>query len=231
MTRTSEILTAARREGRVSLLEPEAKTICQEYGIPVAEFKVAANEREAVESAEKMGFPVALKIVSPDIVHKTDVGGVVLGLKTAKDVRRAYGTILANVERHTPEAKVSGILVEEMAPASTEVIVGAIKDSQFGPTLMFGLGGVFVEILKDVVFRIAPVTKQEAELMISELAAYPVLKGYRNRPPCDTHVLATIIAQTSRLVMAHTEIKELDLNPVMVYEKGAKAVDARIILE
>jgi acyl-CoA synthetase (NDP forming) len=231
MTRTAEILATARREGRPSLSEPEAKTVCQEYGIPVTAFEIAEDETEAAELAEEIGFPVVLKILSPDIVHKTDVGGVMLGLKTAKEVRHAYRTILASVKKHKPETRVTGIVVQEMAPPSTEVIVGAIRDSQFGPTLMFGLGGVFVEILKDVVFRIAPVTRPEAELMISELRAYPVLKGYRNQPPRDTYAIADIITQTSKLVMAHMEIKELDLNPVIVYQRGAKTVDARIILE
>jgi acetyl-CoA synthetase (ADP-forming) len=231
MGKVSEILATVRRENRKNLLEPEAKTICQEYNIPVTKFKVAKEEKEAVRFAEEIGFPVVLKIVSPDIIHKSDVGGVMLNLKTAHEVEKAYKKILANVRNHQPNAKVSGVLVQEMAPASTEVIVGAIKDDQFGPSMMFGLGGIFVEILKDVVFRIAPVTKQEAELMITEIKAYPVLKGYRNQPPLDTNAIADIIVNTSKLVTDHLEIKELDLNPVMVYEKGAKTVDARIILE
>ena len=231
MGKVSEILANICKENRKNLLEPEAKTICQEYNIPVTRFEVAKSEEEAVKFAEKIGFPVVLKIVSPDIIHKSDVGGVMLDLKTALEVERAYRTILANVNNHQPSAKVSGILIQEMAPSSTEVIIGAIKDDQFGPTLMFGLGGIFVEILKDVAFRIAPVTKQEAELMITEIKAYPVLKGYRNQPPLDINAIAEIIVNTSKLVTDHQEIKELDLNPIMVYEKGAKTVDARIILE
>jgi len=231
MGKVSEILATVRRENRKNLLEPEAKTICREYNIPVTKFKVAKEEKEAVRFAEEIGFPVVLKIVSPDIIHKSDVGGVMLNLKTAPEVEKAYKKILANVRNHYPNAKISGILVQEMAPASTEVIVGAIKDNQFGPSMMFGLGGIFVEILKDVVFRIAPVTKQEAKLMITEIKAYPVLKGYRNQPPLDTIAIADIIVNTSKLVTDHLEIKELDLNPVMVYENGATTVDARIILE
>jgi acyl-CoA synthetase (NDP forming) len=122
-------------------------------------------------------------------------------------------------------------LVQEMAPQSTEVIVGAIKDPQFGQTLMFGLGGIFVELLKDVTFRVAPITRQDAEEMITEVKAYPLLKGYRNTPPADINAIVTILLNTSKLIMDHPEIKELDLNPVMAYEKGAKTVDARIILE
>jgi len=231
MEKASEILTKVHKEDRKNLLEPEAKAICEEYNIPVTRFKVAKKEEEAAKFAEEIGFPVVLKIVSPDIVHKSDVGGVMLNLKTASKVREAYRTILVNVEKHQPNVRISGVLVQEMAPQSTEVIVGAIKDDQFGPSVMFGLGGIFVEVLEDVAFRIAPVTKQEAKLMITEIKAYPVLKGYRNQPPLDTNAIADIIVNTSKLVTDHQEIKELDLNPVMVYENGAKTVDARIILE
>jgi len=146
-------------------------------------------------------------------------------------VKNAYKQILENVKKHKPKAKIVGVLIQEMAPSSTEVIVGAIKDPQFGPALMFGLGGIFVEVLKDVTFRVAPVTEDEAREMITEVKAYPLLKGYRNLPPADIETIVKIIQNTSRLVMEHQEIKELDLNPIMVYEKGAKTVDARIILE
>jgi acetyl-CoA synthetase (ADP-forming) len=221
----------AYREERKYLFETEAKTVCMEYGIPVTKFKLAENEAEAVKFAEEIGYPVVLKIVSPDIIHKSDVGGVIVGLKSAKDVRNAYKQIIGNVKKHRADAKIVGILVQEMAPSSTEVIVGAIKDPQFGPALMFGLGGIFVEVLKDVTFRIAPITKDEASEMIAEVKAYPLLKGYRNMPPADVEAIVQILLNASRLVMDHQEIKELDLNPIMVYEKGAKTVDARIILE
>jgi acyl-CoA synthetase (NDP forming) len=231
MKKVSEIITNVRKENRKNLLEPEAKAICQEYNLPVTEFKVARKENDAVKFAEEIGYPVVLKIVSPDIIHKSDVGGVVINLKAADEVERAYKTIITNVKKHQPDAKIHGILVQEMAPPSTEIIIGAIKDDQFGPSVMFGLGGIFVEVLKDVVFRIAPVTKQEAEVMIKEIKAYPVLKGYRNQPPLDINAISDTIVKTSKLVTDYQEIKELDLNPVMVYEKGAKIVDARIILE
>ena len=219
------------KEGRKFLLETEAKTVCMEYGIPVTKFQLAKIEAEAVKFAEEIGYPIVLKIVSPDIIHKSDVGGVVVGLKTAKDVRNAYKQILESIKKHKADAKIVGVLVQEMAPSSTEVIVGAIKDPQFGPALMFGLGGIFVEVLKDVTFRVAPITVDEAREMITEVKAYPLLKGYRNQPPADIEAIVQILLNTSRLVMEHQEIKELDLNPIMVYEKGAKTVDARIILE
>ena len=213
------------------MLESEAKTVCRAYGIPVTDFEVAKNVAEAVEFADEIGYPVVLKIVSPDIIHKSDVGGVVVNLRNARDIRKAYKQISKNVRKHKAKAKIVGMLVQEMAPESTEVIVGATKDPQFGPTLMFGLGGVFVEILKDVTFRIAPVTEDEAREMITEVKAYPLLKGYRNMPSADIEAIVKILLNTSKLVMEHQEIKELDLNPIIVYEKGAKTVDARIVLE
>ena len=231
MNLTADILSQARREGRKALLETEAKKICMEYSIPVTKFELAKNETEAVKEANKIGYPVVLKIVSPDIIHKSDVGGVVVNLRDEKGVQNAYNRILKNVKKHNAEARIIGMLVQEMAPPSTEVIVGAIKDPQFGPSVMFGLGGIFVEVLKDVTFRVAPITRDEACEMISEVKAYPLLKGYRNTPPVDIGAIAEILLNTSKLVIDHQEIKELDLNPIMVYEKGAKTVDARIILE
>ncbi len=231
MKEIASSFSQARKEGRKALLETEAKTVCMEYNIPVTKFKLAKNEEEAVKCAATIGFPVVLKIVSPDIIHKSDVGGVIVDIKNQNDVRTSYKQIVRNVKKSNPDAKIAGILVQEMAPSGTEVIVGSIKDPQFGPAIMFGLGGVFVEVLKDVTFRIAPITEDEACEMISEVKAYPLLKGYRNTPPADLKAITNILVNTSKLVMDHPEIKELDLNPIMVYEKGAKTVDARIILE
>ncbi len=231
MNQTSKIISQAKKEGRKALLEPEAKMICTEYGIPVTKFKVASNEKEAAKYADEIGYPVVLKIVSPDIIHKSDAGGVIVNLKNPIEIITAYNKILENVKKYKSDARIVGILVQEMAPNSTEVIVGAIKDPQFGQTLMFGLGGIFVEILKDVNFRIAPISIDDATEMITQLKAYPLLKGFRNTPPADIDALVGILCSTSRLVMDYPEIKELDLNPVLAYKKGAKTVDARIILE
>ncbi len=231
MEKVTQIFNEARKEKRKYLLETEAKTICMEYGIPVTKFKLAKSEQEAVKFANEIGYPIVLKIASPDIIHKFDVGGVMLNLKNQAEVKDAYNQILANVKRHKSDAKIIGIVVQEMAAPSTEVIVGATKDPQFGPALMFGLGGVFVEVLKDVTFRIAPITEEDAREMITEVKAYPILKGYRGQPPADIEAIVKILLNTSKLVMDHQEIKELDLNPIIVYEKGAKTVDARIILE
>jgi len=231
MEKARQIFNETRKEKRNYLLETEAKTICMEYGIPVTKFKLAKSEQEAIRFANEIGYPIVLKIASPDIIHKFDVGGVILNLKNQAEVKDAYNKILANIKRHKSDAKIVGIVVQEMAPPSTEVIVGAAKDPQFGPALMFGLGGIFVEVLKDVTFRIAPITEEDAREMITEVKAYPILKGYRGQPPADIEAIVKILLNTSKLVMEHQEIKELDLNPIMVYEKGAKTVDARIILE
>jgi acetate---CoA ligase (ADP-forming) subunit beta len=231
LNQTSKIINQAKKEGRKALLEPEAKMICMEYGILVTKFKVALNEKEAAKHADEIGYPVVLKIVSPDIIHKSDAGGVIVNLKNPAEVTNAYKKIIENVKKYNAKAKIVGVLVQEMAPQSTEVIVGAIKDPQFGQAIMFGLGGIFVEIFKDVNFRIAPLTLDDAKEMITELKAYPLLKGFRNTPPADIDALISILCNTSRLVMDNQEIKELDLNPIMAYQKGAKTVDARIILE
>jgi len=202
-----------------------------EYDIPVTTFNLAKNLEEAAKFATQIGFPVVLKIVSPDIIHKSDAGGVILNLNNIFEVRSAYQTILDNAKKYNTEAKILGVLVQEMAPQSTEVIVGAIKDPQFGQTLMFGLGGIFVELLSDVAFMIAPITREEAYEMITKVKAYPLLKGYRKKSKADIEAIIRVLLNVSKLVIDYPEIKELDLNPIMAYEKGAKTVDARIILE
>jgi acetyl-CoA synthetase (ADP-forming) len=228
--KAKDIINKALNEGRKSLLEPEAKMLCKEYGIPTPEFTLAKNVNEAMDFAEKIGYPVVLKIVSPDIIHKTEAGGVLIDLKNRDDVRKGFEKIIENVRNYRPNAKIVGILVQKMAPQSTEIIVGGIKDPQFGPTLMFGLGGVFVEVLKDVTFRVAPITEEDAKEMIKEIKAYPILKGYRGEKPKDEDTIVKILLAASKLMLENEEIDQMDLNPIMVYEKGASVVDARIIL-
>ncbi len=169
MNQTQKIINQAKKEGRKALLETEAKTICAEYGIPVTKFNIAKNEKEAITQADQIGYPIVLKIVSPDIIHKSDAGGVIVNLKTAADVAAGYKKIIENATKYKADAKIVGVLVSEMAPQSTEVIVGAVKDPQFGQTVMFGLGGIFVELLKDVNFRVAPLTADDAKEMIMQL--------------------------------------------------------------
>ncbi len=231
MNQITQIITQVQNQNRKALLETEAKTILIQYDIPVPKFNLAKTPEEAAVQANKIGYPVVLKIVSPDIIHKTDAGGVLLNLKTQAEVTDGYQKIISNIKKYKPNAQIAGILVQELAPQSTEVIVGAIKDPQFGQTVMFGLGGIFVELLKDVNFRVAPITEEDAKEMIVRLKAFPLLNGYRNTPSADIDALVAILCNVSRLVMEHPEIKELDLNPIMAYPKGAKTVDARIILQ
>jgi len=229
--KVTKIFEQAKTEGRKFLLEYEAKAVCQEYGIPVTKVKISKNAKEAAELSAQIGYPVVLKIISPDVLHKFDVGGVILDVNSKEEAKSAYNKIVENVKKHKPNAQIDGILIQEMAPSSTEVIVGCIKDPQFGPTLMFGFGGTFVEVMKDVSFRIAPIYETDAREMMTEVKAYPILQGCRGQPPADIEALTKILLNVSKLVMDYPEIRELDLNPIMVYEKGAKTVDARIILE
>lgn len=229
--KVAKIFEKVRADGRSFLLEHEAKNVCKEYDIPVTQLKIAQTVEEAANYSKEIGYPTVFKILSPDVIHKFDVGGVILDINSPEDAKIAYNQIIQNVKTHKPNAKINGILIQEMAPASTEVIVGAIKDPQFGPTIMFGLGGTFVEVMKDVSFRIAPITEEDAKEMITEIKAYPILQGYRGQSRRDLEEITKILLNTSRLVVDFLEIKELDLNPVMVYSKGAKTVDARIILE
>ncbi|MCS7366937.1 MAG: acetate--CoA ligase family protein [archaeon YNP-WB-062] len=227
----AKIIENALNEGRKYLMEHEAKSICQQYGMSVTRFKVAKDLNEALKYAKEIGYPVVFKIVSPDIIHKSDVGGVIVNIKNDEEAKNAYKKIMENVAKNKPDAKIIGIFVQEMAPTGLEVIVGAIKDPQFGHTIMFGLGGIFVEILKDVTFRIAPLTIEDAMEMIREIKGYPLLKGYRGQPPADENAIIDTIMKTSKLLTDFPQISQLDLNPIFVYERGAKIVDARIILE
>ena len=224
------VIKKALAEGRHSLLEPEAKAICLEYDIPTPRFKVATSPSNAAAIAGELGYPVVLKIVSPDIVHKSDVGGVVTGLSSSDAVEATYLSMMENVRSRMPDARLIGVLVQRMAPESTQVIVGSVNDAQFGQTILFGLGGVFVEVLKDVVFRIAPVEERDARDMIREIKGYSMLTGYRGSPPVDQETIASIILSASRLVTENPQIEQMDLNPTMVYQRGAMVVDARMLL-
>ncbi len=224
-------ITKARAEGRVFLTEIESKEIIRGLGIPTTEIKLATTKEQAVALAKDIGLPVVLKIVSTDIVHKSDVGGVKVGLASAEAVSKAYDEIMASVKAGAPTATVSGIAVQNMAKPGTEVIIGMTKDPQFGPVLMFGLGGIMVEVLKDVAFRIVPLTRRDAHQMIHEIKGYPLLDGYRGQEPANVAALEDILLKLSDFVDQHAEIKEVDLNPIFATANGAVAVDARIILE
>ncbi len=232
MGKTSEkIIEKALSEGRLNLLEPEAKAICIDYGISTPDFAVAQSKEEALKSSQKLGYPIVLKIVSPDILHKTEAGGVIVGLNSPGEVEKGYIEVINNAKRYKVDAKINGVLVQKMAPKGTEVIVGGLKDPQFGQTLMFGLGGVFVEILKDVTFRIAPIEKSDARSMITEIKSYPILKGYRGQQPVDEDAIVEVLLSASKLLMDLPQINQMDLNPIMAYSKGLSVVDARMLLE
>ncbi len=230
MPTARDLVQAALSEGRKVLLEHEAKALIGDYGIPVTRVKVAKSEDEAVEFAREIGLPVVLKIVSPDVLHKSDVGGVKVNLKTEEEVRRAYREIIENVKSKVPNARIVGILVQEFAPSGVEVIIGLIRDPQFGPTVMFGLGGVFVEVFKDVSFRVAPLTERDAYEMIEEIKGKVLLEGYRGTQPADKKAIVDALIKVGQIGLEIPEIKEMDLNPIMAYPTGIKVVDARVIL-
>ena len=213
------------------LTEVESKALLKKAGISVVEAKLARSKKEAISISNEMGFPVVLKISSADVIHKSDSGGVRLGLANATQVGKAYNEILSSVKQAYPKARIEGVSVQPMAPPGVEVIVGMSKDAQFGPVLMFGLGGILVEVLKDVSFRIVPVTIRDARAMIREIKGYPVLEGYRGQKPANIPALEKLIVKVSQFVEKNPQIRELDLNPVFAYPDRAVAVDARIILE
>ncbi len=225
------IIDKARGEGRSLLTEVEAKDLLKQAGVSVVDTRLATSREEAVALSGELGFPVVLKIASSDVIHKSDAGGVKLGLETADQVGEAYDEILASIGKAFPKATIQGISVQGMARSGVEVIVGMSKDAQFGPVLMFGLGGILVEILKDVSFRIVPLAKRDAAEMIREIKGYPLLEGYRGSEPVDVANLEAMVLKVSEFVDANPDIKELDLNPVFAYGDGAVAVDARVVLE
>jgi acyl-CoA synthetase (NDP forming) len=219
------------RRGGTILTEIESKEILKEAGISVVEAKLAKSKGEAIALGRKIGFPVALKIASPDVVHKSDAGGVRVALKSGREVGRAYDEILASVKEKNPTAHIQGVSVQSMARPGVEIIIGMSKDPQFGPVIMFGLGGILVEILKDVSFRITPLTRRDASEMIREIKGYPLLQGYRGQEPVGIPFLEDLILKVSDFVEQNHEVKELDLNPIFGYADGAIVVDARMALE
>jgi acyl-CoA synthetase (NDP forming) len=228
---TKRIIDRARSEGRTVLTEIESKEVLRQAGISVIDTKLATSREEASSISRKLGFPVALKIASPDIVHKSDAGGVKLGLKTAKQVGKAYDDIIEIIRQKHPQAMLHGVSVQRMARPGVEVIIGMSKDAQFGPVLMFGLGGILVEVLKDVSFRIVPIARRDATEMLREIKGYPLLEGYRGQEAVDVSYLEEMLLKVSNFVERNPEVKELDLNPIFAYSDGAVAVDARVILE
>jgi acyl-CoA synthetase (NDP forming) len=227
---TADVISAARSEGRRLLNEVEAKQVLAEAGVPVVAAKLARTRDEAVAVAKETGLPVALKVVSPDLTHKSDVGGVKLNLADEAAVGTAFDQIMTAARSAQPDAAIDGVSVQKMAAPGTEVIVGVNLDPQFGPVLMFGLGGVLVEVLEDVAFRIVPIKPRDARRMVHEIKGFKLLEGYRGQPPADLAAIESMLLKVSQFVDLHPEVAELDLNPVFAYPDGAVAVDARIVL-
>jgi acyl-CoA synthetase (NDP forming) len=226
-----ELISRLRSEGRTQLTEVEAKELLKQSGIPVVDTRLAVSRDEAISIGADIGFPVVLKIVSPDIIHKSDAGGVMLNLETPEQLANAYNKILDQIKRKYPEARIHGVSIQKMANPGLEVIMGMSKDPQFGSVLMFGLGGILVEILKDISFRIIPLTRKDAREMLREIKGSQLFKGYRGQAPVDTSKLEEMILNVSNFVEQYPEVKELDLNPVIISGDSAIAVDARVVLE
>jgi acetyl coenzyme A synthetase (ADP forming)-like protein len=225
------VLDKVKADKRTALTAPEGKLVCDAYGIPVPQEGVAGSAADAARLAENMGFPVVLKIVSPDILHKTEAGGVLVGMKSAAEVSKGYDAILANAKRYKADARIAGVQVQQMLAGGQEVIVGAVTDPSFGKLVAFGLGGVLVEVLKDVTFRLAPASKDDALSMLDGIQAAEMLKGVRGGKAVSRDALADLIVKVSRLVSDFPEISEMDLNPVFATEKGAVAADVRIVVD
>ncbi|MEJ2040340.1 MAG: acetate--CoA ligase family protein, partial [Desulfosarcinaceae bacterium] len=227
----AQIISRARSEGRHALLEHEAKSLLRMHGVMVNPDRLARTEDEAAAFARELACPVSMKVVSPDILHKSDAGGVRLHLDDEEAVRRAFGEIMSNCRSYKEDADIRGILISPMVPEGVEVIVGTKIDAQFGPIVMYGLGGIMVEILKDVSFRVLPISRFSARHMINETKSSPILKGIRGNPPCDEKALISLLLTVSEIVEAYPDIEEMDLNPVIVLQHGLRIVDARILLK
>ena len=226
-----ELISQVQKEGRNTLLEHEAKTIFREHGISISEEGLASTVEEAIQITNRLDGAVAMKIVSPDILHKSDANGVHLGLGTEKAVRNAFNKIVQNAKRFNADADIRGVLVSPMIEDGIEVIIGTKIDDQFGPVIMFGIGGTMVEVLKDVVFRVLPISHFSARKMIREIRSVRLLDGFRGSPPYDKKAIERLLMTVSEVIESYPEIKELDLNPVIVHEHGLKIADARIILK
>ncbi|MFX0203375.1 MAG: acetate--CoA ligase family protein [Candidatus Hodarchaeota archaeon] len=225
-----KIFEIARDEGRKVLSVYESKKVLELEGFPVNKFELASSKEEAIQIAQKLSFPLVAKIVSPQIVHKTDITGVIVGLRDLDEVTEAYDQIIAVAHDKVKDAKIDGILMEEMVKDGTEIIIGSTIDPVFGRIIMFGLGGVFVEVLEDVSFRLVPLTRYDAKEMIAEIKAAKVLDGFRGRPPADKKAIEDLILKTAEFVMKYDKITEFDMNPVFALKKGVTIVDARIVL-
>ncbi|MHB1909049.1 MAG: acetate--CoA ligase family protein [Nitrososphaerales archaeon] len=229
--KASAFIGAAVEAGKTSLLEYEAEQVAKQYGIKVATGGLAQSEKQAVLLAKGLGFPLAMKIVSEDILHKSNVGGVKTNVDSISEVRATYSELIKNTKKANRKANITGVLVQKMAPKGQEFVVGGTRDPQFGPTVMFGLGGIYVELFKDVAFRIAPVSEADALAMMKEIKSAALLTGFRGSKPLDMKAAAKTIVQVSDLMIDQKDVESVDINPLFIYPKGVMAVDVRIILK
>jgi acyl-CoA synthetase (NDP forming) len=227
----ADIIKAVRKEGRVVLTEHESKEILAKKDIPVTKEVIGRDKQEVMNAAKEIGYPVALKISSAEITHKYDFGGVCLGIKNEEELISAYESIAQKIKGDVKTKPESAFLVQEMVEKGMEMLVGSKKDPSFGPTILFGLGGIFTEVLNDTSLRICPIERRDAVEMIQEIKSYKILKGYRGIPPADMESLISVLMKVSDLVIEHEEIEELDINPLFVSEEGVIAADALIVLE
>ncbi len=228
--KVKKVFAKVKEEGRKNLLEEEGQEVLRAYGFPIPKSILAKKDKEAIQAAKKIGYPVVMKIVSPQIIHKSDAGGVKVGLKNSQEVRSAFKEIIKNAKKYDKKAIIKGVLIQEMVKGGKETIIGSKLELGFGPVVMFGMGGIYVEVLKDVTFRLAPITDSEADEMISSIKTNKLLQGVRGEKPSDTKKLSECLQRISQFVSDFKEIKELDMNPVLVFEKGkgCKVVDVRI---
>ncbi|MFW9851373.1 MAG: acetate--CoA ligase family protein [Candidatus Thorarchaeota archaeon] len=225
-----EILDNAKLSKRTILTYEESRRIMELAGISLNKMEIAKDFKESVIKANSIGYPVALKVVSKDVLHKSDSGGVKVGIKSEEELKEAYDDMLSKVKGYYPNAKIEGFSIEEMVEG-VELLIGTNTDSQFGKMIALGIGGIFVEVYKDVSFRLIPVEKEDVEDMINEIKGRKILDGYRGKPSVDKEELISLVLQISKLIEQYPSIKEMDLNPVVATEKGLRAIDARIILE
>jgi 4-hydroxybutyryl-CoA synthetase (ADP-forming) len=228
--KVEKVFEKVKEEGRKNLLEEEGQEVLRAYGFPIPKSILAKKAKEAIQAAKKIGYPIVMKITSPQIIHKSDAGGVKVGLKNTQEVKAAFKEIIKNAKKYDKKAIIKGVLVQEMIKGGKETIIGSKLEPGFGPVVMFGMGGIYVEVLKDVTFRLAPITDSEADEMISSIKTIKLLQGVRGEKPSDTNKLSECLERISHLVTDFNEIKELDMNPVLVFEKskGCKVVDVRI---
>jgi acetyl-CoA synthetase (ADP-forming) len=222
---------AKEKRQNIIFNEVEAKRLLGLAGIPVIDTRLARTKKEAVSLSREIGFPVVMKVVSPDVVHKSDIGGVKVGLTSTAQVQKAYTEIITNVNEKVPGARIEGISVQKMALPGVEIIIGMNEDDQFGPVIMFGLGGIWVEVIRDVVFRVVPVSSRDADEMVREIKGFAVLRGYRGQEPVKISSLTTLITRISKFIEKNPQVKELDINPLIASGDGVVAVDARIVMK